>query len=218
MTKGSIAELRPPSLDEKSQESENIVKKSGPKKGQDKAMHWRAVLGSENSCGRKGNSLPRNLLPGDTKLSTKWDASPLPSGYQKTEDVSIDTKFLGPLRQIYTYCVQAKERYGYLITDKALFVVRIRPMPQGAADSKSSGGSNPESSDQSAYARIDRAGVLEFKLIPWEDHEAYQAEGSEGLTINLALWWLYMLGADGSEVEDSYPPLKDHKDYRRKRT
>lgn len=32
MTKGSSAELRPPSLDEKSQESENIVKKSGPKK------------------------------------------------------------------------------------------------------------------------------------------------------------------------------------------
>lgn len=193
---GSSAEIRPPTLDEKSQESENIGKKSGPKKGQDKPMlpDWEGVLGSEDSCGRQGILLPRNLLPGDTKPSTKWDFSQLPLKHNHVSMYSQDTEFIAPIRQIYTYGVRSNARYGYLITDKVLFVVLIRPIPRGAADSQSSGNSNPESSDQSAYARIDKAGGgLEFKLIPWENHEAYQAKGSEGLTINLALWWLYML-------------------------
>lgn len=56
-----------------------------------------------------------NLLPGDTKLSIKWSSDDFP------DDL---TAWRNPVRQILHYCEKAKVRYGYIITDEELVVMR----------------------------------------------------------------------------------------------
>ena len=68
---------------------------------------------------------PRNILPGDTKLSYKWSSADIKPGPTKIHPKSAD--WLRPLTQVFSYCVRSNSRYGYLITDKELVVVRIRP-------------------------------------------------------------------------------------------
>ena len=50
-----------------------------------------------------------NILPGETKLSTKWKSRDFMDNPQDS-DVRL------PVRQILTYCVLAKTRYRYLLT------------------------------------------------------------------------------------------------------
>jgi hypothetical protein len=59
----------------------------------------------------------KNLCPGDTKLSTKWSIS---------KKGRAEEDFTYPLSQVQTYCGrQWNVRYGYLITQEELCVVRV---------------------------------------------------------------------------------------------
>jgi hypothetical protein len=69
-----------------------------------------------------------NILPGDTKLSKKWSSDSIKSGVVVEDDTQLDRLQL--IKQIFAYCVKSNARYGYLITDQELVVVRIRPGPQ----------------------------------------------------------------------------------------
>jgi len=65
-----------------------------------------------------GGYLYLNLMPGDSKLSNKWKSSYYtdPRGRAHWKD---------PVRQILQYCIQSASRYGFIITDEELVVVRV---------------------------------------------------------------------------------------------
>ena len=69
---------------------------------------------------------PDNILPGETKPSNKFIHEEVQMG--STGHLKAWPRWLRPLVQIYTYCVRTDSRYGYIITDKALIVVRVRPL------------------------------------------------------------------------------------------
>lgn len=147
------------------------------------------------------NGRPRNMLPGDTKLSIKWHSGKLSSS-EAGESENTEGR-LSPIHQIFTYCVRANARYGYLITDEELLAVRIRPM-------QSSRSITSEDSAQTAAKRARRKGLLEYKAIPWNVDKSETDGKPPRLTVNLALWWLHMMAAAGNEIQDSYEPLNEH--------
>ena len=82
------------------------------------------------------------------------------------EDVKVqDHNWMLPLRQVATYCSKTERRYGYLITDQELVVIRIT---KTSSKSKS-------------------VNVLEYRSISWN------GDTTDGMTMNLALWLLHML-------------------------
>ncbi|KAI2017902.1 hypothetical protein LOZ45_006093 [Ophidiomyces ophidiicola] len=71
---------------------------------------WAGVIPCQNSPGFE------NRCPGDTKLSTKW----------KSVDSRHEQKFFWPLWQVCYYCTEDwTTRYGYLITQEELVVLRF---------------------------------------------------------------------------------------------
>ncbi|KAL8910075.1 MAG: hypothetical protein Q9171_004629 [Xanthocarpia ochracea] len=130
--------------------------------------------------------LPPNILPGDTKLSSKWHSSNMRFGIVR--DMDNKMKWLPAIRQIYTYCIKANARYGFLITDQELLVIRISWMQKSDRnDSKSSKGG--------AVTAQEKLGLLECKDIPWEQIGIGASGSIPPMTMNLALWCLYMLAA-----------------------
>ncbi|KAL8708140.1 MAG: hypothetical protein Q9220_006901 [cf. Caloplaca sp. 1 TL-2023] len=140
---------------------------------------------------------PKNILPGDTNFSSKWKSSKIQPGPFKS---GKESSWAEPLKQIFTYCVRSNARYGYVITDKDLLAIRVRPVES----------INSNALRKSAAVRARRRGIIEFKIIPWDTAPPNGTiEDSSGLTINLALWWLHLMAASGSRVEDHYLPLKE---------
>ncbi|KAL8830876.1 MAG: hypothetical protein Q9170_005534 [Blastenia crenularia] len=138
------------------------------------------------------SDLPRNFLPGETKLSCKWDGSQLRPG--RFEKLGNNKAWQGPVKQIYTYCVRAEARYGYLITDKELVALRNRPSVEHEVH-------RSENPAKDAAAHIRTNGVLEFKRILWADDEnGRTSDSAQGLTINLGLWFLHMLVLKEAEL------------------
>lgn len=74
---------------------------------------------------------------------------------------------LWPIRQVLTYCVYGNTRYGYIMTTSEVVVLRVSK--------------NPSTSSTSEY-------IVEWTQVPWEN------SGEGKLTVNLAIWWLGMLG------------------------
>lgn len=155
----------------------------------------------------KNKNTPRNILPGDTKVSKKWTSRKIKSGTVRKEYSRAN--WMRPLSQINTYCVRGNARYGYLVTDEELVVVRVRPMaptnPQtnpGARNSVALGKAKPA-------ARAAESGILEYKAVPWKNHTDDNRKDQDALTVNLALWWLHMMAAESSSIEDLYLPLCD---------
>jgi len=173
----------------------------------------------------------KNLLPGDTKVSRKWDSANLTKGDVNKADVK-DKRWFQPVGQIYTYCVRLNARYGYIITDKELVVFRIRPLPQTSAPQEEvSTGKKRKRQDE--YTKLDsniiatsqeredfvegapeatRAltdGLMEYKAIPWNSHAPTSQRNPEVMTVNLALWWLHMMAAESSAIEEDYVTLAE---------
>ncbi len=161
---------------------------------------WGAVRRATACIGK-----PKNVLPGETKLSQKWSSTFIRLGDVKFDYTKVD--WLRPLAQIFSYCVRSNSRYGYVITDKELVVVRISPGSDTDSDSVFDIQGSSESSDLTPAARARSSGILEFQAIPWgfDKHPVYR--NGKGMTVNLALWWLHMMAAESSEIEERYTPL-----------
>jgi hypothetical protein len=54
-----------------------------------------------------------------------------------------------------------------------------------------------------------KSGILEYRSIPWENNNTRAHEGDKNLTVNLALWWLYMMAAKDSSIRWLYGPLEE---------
>lgn len=166
----------------------------------------------------------KNVLPGDTKPSRKWSSAQIVAGPIKG---ATEKNWFHPLSQVYTYCVRANARYGYIITDKELVVLRVRPKaqtdesasqppletldtilekaPRNAAKIVKS----MRAETKSPASRAISQGVLEYRAIPWQGHGDEEGEDSEILTVNLALWWLHMMAAESNVIEERYAPLPE---------
>ena len=178
---------------------------------------------------------PPNILPGDSKLGKKWSSNKIRDGSVKSEYLSND--WLKPLRQIYTYCVKANARYGYIITEEEVVVIRVRPIlePGDLGETNDSQESQQESESlekeqetvdsQAAFPELDEGhdfvlpspvfrkvedyGRLEYKAIPWSNAASLDPRCSNNLTVNLALWWLHIMASVSSNIKEQYAPLKE---------
>lgn len=164
-----------------------------------------------------------NILPGDTKLSAKWR-----SDMRKSESEYLRRQWSLPVSQVSTYGVEGGCRYGFIITDEELVVLRFRKESTGPgiASTRSrrtasqlhqrvvSGGTDIssviESMSQLSYGaqsyndnEYPQHELLppEYARIPWSSY------GKGRLSIKLSLFCLCLMASKATGIETSYPPF-----------
>ncbi|KAG6070642.1 hypothetical protein E4U16_006717 [Claviceps sp. LM84 group G4] len=142
------------------------------------------------------NPLPQEkldiLLPGLTKLSTKWYPE---MRFSKHE--SARSEWAVPLSQVSTCAALSDCRYGFLITDESLVVLRFTKKRVDA--------SGTQSGDENVPAGAINAELLppEYAVIPMS------ASGKDNLTVKLAVFCLCLMASGGHDKLDyGYPPLR----------
>ena len=137
-----------------------------------------------------------NILPGDTKLSTKWKSEKFIHNEKKPN-------LRMPIRQLMTYCEYAETRYGYLLSQEELVVFRFSQTLRKTDKSPGGPSSRKKRGPNQAIEVLDKVKRhVEFKAIPW------YLSNKDGLTIKLALWWLHMMAAREHSVRWKYQDLK----------
>lgn len=171
---------------------------------------WAGIIRSLVQPTSNEHQSHKNVLPGDTKLSTKWSSTKW-----KSSQESQDVEFKKPLCQLLTYCERAQVRYGYILTQEELVAIRIsvRPGTKAPATQTSRPGLPRSCNVQTkmemefSTANVGSATahrIVEFKSVPWENGgEA----GEDQLSINLALWWLHMMAARERSIASEYDDL-----------
>lgn len=156
---------------------------------------WAGICSVSNDSTR-----PRNILPGETKISSSWKSSDIPSCLKGDGNVRPEQMHkLWPLRQILAYCLDFFARYGYIITDKELFVLRVRPVHETLPSGIDSVIALREAMEESA--------LIEYASIPWDNERS-----DRGITMNLALWMLHILAANNGDLESTeYAPLAEER-------
>ena len=173
---------------------------------------WTGIIPGKFYSGTRCNSYI-NLLPGDTKLSSKWATN--------SKRFLSQLEFQKPWRQIFQYCLAAKVRYGYLLTQEELVVVRISTKTGGPSyGSQAQAFQRPQRTVKSKVKKLQNSmhlkednkdkqkarGFLEYKSIPWKSSNSSQ---NDGLSINLALWWLHMMASKSRSIETNYLDLQE---------
>ncbi|KAG6175594.1 hypothetical protein E4U27_006054 [Claviceps purpurea] len=129
------------------------------------------------------------LLPGLTKLSTKWYPE-----MRLSEHQSVRTQ----KRMGLTFVATLSDcRYGFLITDEALVVLRFTKKRIDASGTQSGDDSDP-------------AGVVNVELLPPEYAVIHMSSsGKDNLTVKLAVFCLCLMASGGHDKLDyGYPPLR----------
>ncbi|KAK3303884.1 uncharacterized protein B0T15DRAFT_494387 [Chaetomium strumarium] len=136
-----------------------------------------------------GTLLPRNLIPGDTKLAIKFN--------DELAKINLSQYSL-PLYQIQYYAKTVGSRYGFIITEDELVVFQFaRPSTTGTAATE--GGKAFDDTHTNFDLTSPRSATIRWS-----------AEGDGVMTVRLALFFLCMLATehDGANLGlDSYPPL-----------
>lgn len=157
--------------------------------------------------GRREDGYYNYILPGDTKLSSKWH-------HGMAENPSAWEQWSKPVSQVLTYASESFCRYGFIITDKGLTVLHFTPevltegsslsrprrQQQPPAHQRIASGSTDLFSNMGAMSLdlygaasyVDEAPGNEFlppkfARIPWDEHS------SGKLTVKLALFCLFFL-------------------------
>lgn len=150
-----------------------------------------------------------NRCPGEIKLATKWNST--------MANVDIRAR---PLSQIQAYSgTQWNVRYGYIITQAELCVVRVSKEEIGpgiaASRTQRTAAHAKISSIDTTMSRMSLESPsaysdtypnvtfrpIQIKSIPWAAH------GVQKMTVRLGLRFLHMLALGNNSVEPSYPPL-----------
>ncbi|RSL47983.1 hypothetical protein CEP53_009709 [Fusarium sp. AF-6] len=152
-----------------------------------------------------------NLLPGDSKLSNKWHSSWYESSEPTTQEAWKD-----PVRQILYYSDKTDRRYGSLITDVELVVMRITQMPTstGIAPTRSpreqpSQGHSYNISSSTDISML--SGAMRDMSMPSSSSRkpggpATDGEGKRQITVHLALFYLnWMAGMGQGSLSATYP-------------
>lgn len=184
--------------------------KAFPKGGNKQSSYpdWAAVRQLEST--RPRNIRSKNILPGDTKISSKWKSENMK--YKDTDIYNVESKAALPVWQVFNYCLKADVRYGYIITDQELVVLRIRAIDTGDSDGNPTLGDSQRSQefyDSENQKRARGASKVELKSIPWASYDHRPKALRDKLTVNLALWWLHLMAASCCSIESEYPKLCD---------
>ncbi|OIW30772.1 hypothetical protein CONLIGDRAFT_594702 [Coniochaeta ligniaria NRRL 30616] len=179
------------------------------------SMDWALVSRERVEGGRY-----YNLLPGDTKLSAKWHPK-----MGKSSNDGVRYQWSLPLSQATTYSVRSNCRYGFIITDKHLVLVRISSERDGgglaigrpprqlshrriiSAETDISSGLDAMSLDSFGAQSYSDDNLLnkefqppEYVVVPWASHGAGQ------LTVKMALFCLCLMAGRGdTSVDTDYP-------------
>jgi len=135
-----------------------------------------------------------SILPGDSKLSKKFNTTIIEAITDDNGQLVGNQNHKAPLDQLAYYCIKTGMRYGYIITDKELFVLRV--------------GTNNEEPQDSNFLKL-RTAVhknprVEYQVIPWTN-----GDNEKQLTVNLALWALHILAANNGHLDWAYDELEN---------
>ncbi|KAL9075248.1 MAG: hypothetical protein Q9157_004078 [Trypethelium eluteriae] len=143
----------------------------------------------------------RNILPGETKPSRVFSSRVLRDCVDERDQVKDpNADCLWPARQVAAYCAYSHMRYGYIITDEELIVVRIGTLLEQRKNT---------ADDDLMEDTFDKP-RFEWQSIPWN-------HGDDGakITVNLALWALHVLAASNGLLDWKYSELSKEKIKRR---
>ncbi|KAH7184196.1 hypothetical protein DER44DRAFT_682241 [Fusarium oxysporum] len=186
---------------------------------------WALCCATRRSSSEHGDLRYQNLLPGDSKLSNKWQ-----SPWHSHPDPSIQKAWSQPVRQILHYCKLSHCRYSFLITDLELVVFRVTPQATGEGlaptrtlrqtarpghsyhFSESTDASNLSDmmrdmsmESPSSYRPTSSATdgfAVEYQAVPMKNH----GHGKRQLTVQLALFYLaWIAGAGNNTIFNRYP-------------
>lgn len=179
------------------------AKAGGKEKSRGWKPDWGCVVADNGPIIVPGDEVTEpSLLPGDSKVSKKWSSSLIEPG--RVQNRWGNKNWLSPLRQIYSYCLSHNRRYGYLITDIELVVVRV------SLNLKTEQMSQVFNSDIDSLRECARkSGVLEYKAIPWQSATGDPTQKPSGLTMNLALWWLHLMATGNTNIGGDYGELRN---------
>jgi hypothetical protein len=136
---------------------------------------WAGVLKTERPSGQKW----RSILPGDTKISFKFKSADIRPLNELQPGHPGD--WFWPIRQIFTYCLKAQSRYGYIVTDEEAIVFRVR-----------------------AIDALQQHCIMEYQAFPFaKDHS------DDRFSANEAIWWIHLLAANDWCIKTKYCPLKE---------
>ena len=147
------------------------------------------------------------ILPGDSKVSEVFRSEDLDQYLEPDGEWtgSVTGPSAWPVRQLLAYCIRSYMRYGYIITDKELFVIRV------SSDFESD--ERPDEEELSKYSLVElgqaifEGPCIECTTIPWE-----RDGKSNILTVNLALVILHILAANNPLIHyKKYPSLAEEK-------
>jgi hypothetical protein len=151
-------------------------------------------------AGKSTAQRANNILPGDTKVSKSWTSDELFEEMKLRKAAGLPLKDtspqMWPIRQVLHYCIKAHMRYGYIITDHELVVMRV-----GLAEED-----NPNASFGELRDAVNDNALVQIAAIPWENHK-----NDREMTINLALWIIHLLAANNGLLDRQYGKLKDEK-------
>ncbi|KAI1273455.1 hypothetical protein F5Y07DRAFT_411356 [Xylaria sp. FL0933] len=141
-----------------------------------------------------------NILPGDTKLSKNWRSRDLKrliaAKGQRIKKDDEGSNVIWPVRQLIHYCIESHMRYGYIITDEELVVMRVGPLEEYS----------PGATLDELHGAARESPVVEFQSIPWK-----RTPYSKALSVNLALYVLFILAANNGCLDWEYCSLVDEK-------
>lgn len=158
-----------------------------------------------------------NLLPGDTKLSTKWSATAAIPLSTAREDA-----WAWPINQLGYYTTSVGASYGFIITDRALTVLEITgteigpgigssrsrraPVQRVTSDGSvlSEGMTAMTITSGSSYIPHEKPDIYHarYQVIPWS------ASGRDRLTVRLGLFLLGLLSGYGPKGLRQWPELE----------
>lgn len=179
--------------------------------------------GNEMKTNKQGRA--KALLGGDTKYTWKWeDAVSIIKRSRDGYEDAPGRQVILPLEQIQHYARKNSTRYQFLITERNLFIARfclspepIRTSPRPQRSTRFQGRFTRVTSTSTISAiseavpsvgtmSIDEEdllptiGLMQYSVIPREGRE-------DGMTINLALYFLIRLANEDNSLQPHYPPL-----------
>ncbi|KAF5691581.1 hypothetical protein FDENT_3316 [Fusarium denticulatum] len=168
------------------------------------------------------------LLPGDTKLSVKWYPE-----MSLSENENVQYQWTLPMSQIGTYAARSDCRYGFLITDQALVVLRFTKerIGEGLATTRpsrtvvSQTHQRVASNETDVSSRMESMSLGSFGAQSYNDHDLagaanveflppeyavipMSARGKDTLTVKFSIFCLCLMAAGGcGNIDYGYPPL-----------
>lgn len=139
------------------------------------------------------------LLPKEVKTANKWSSGLLGDLLQSDGQWKPNTfasPSILPIRQLFTYCLLSKCRYGLVLTTHEAVVCRI--------SLQTPIGDLPAIGDTPGSNYVNGS-TMEWRSFQWDD----DLRNSNDMSMNQAIYFLHILAGNGHSIESSYPLLAE---------